>query len=236
MAITLDDIAVFLKAAPGFVLILFGIYFAVKKLGYCVGCQVKIRNSRNRGTHISSIIFQNHKDRPIAITGIFGIQGNVRFEIEDPKIPILLKSLETIVVKPEDYSKYVCKGNLFEVDMGAIEKLRIFIETPKKTIECKHIFRPTAELEKFRKGLDVANKITCRFNDVVYGDDSSFAIVYSTDKVDRTTIIDKHGFIDDSEHLGCNCIPKGNLSVEGIKAYLKMKTGMDVFAFELKHD
>ena len=51
--------------------------------------------------------------------------------------------------------------------------------------------------------------------------------------MDRTTIIDKHGFIDDSGHLGCNNIPKVNLTPEGINAYLKMKTGMEVNAFEL---
>ena len=119
--------------------------------------------------------------------------------------------------------------------MAAIDKLQIFVVTPEKTIPCQHIFRPTAELEKYHKGFDVANKVTRRFNDVVYGDDSLFAIVYNTEKVDRTTIIDKHGFIDDSDHLGCNNIPKGNLTPEGIKAYLKMKTGMEVHAFELDH-
>lgn len=236
MAITFDDFAGFLKIVPGLLLFPFSFYFAAKKIGYRVGCKVTVSTNRVRGTYISSIIFQNHKDRPIAITAIFGIQNKVRFQIEEPTVPILLKSLETIVVKPEAYSKYVCNGQLFEVDMTAIPSMQIFIVTPERTIQCQHIFRPGTEFEKYHANLDVANKVTHRFNDVVYGDDSLFAIVFSTGKEDKTAIIDIHGFIDDSDHLGCNHIPKGNLTADGIKAYLKMKTGLDVHAFKLEHD
>lgn len=235
MVITWDDFAGFLKIVPGLLLLPFGIYFGFKKIGYSVGCQVNVRNSRVLGIHISSIIFQNNKDRPIAITEIFGIQNNVKFQIEEPKTPILLKSLETIVVKPEDYTKYVCKGERFEVDMTDLGTLQIFVVTPEKTIPCKHIFRPAAELEKYHKGRDVAHKITRRFNDVVYGEKSLFAIVYNTGKEYRTTTVDMRGFIDDTDHLGCNHIPEGNLTPEGIEGYLKMETGMEVHAFELDH-
>lgn len=236
MTITWDDIAGFLKIVPGLLLFPFGIYFGVKKIGYSVGCKVSVRSSRVLGIHISSIIFQNHKDRPIAITEIFGIQNNVKFQIEEPKAPILLKGLETVIVKPEDYTKYVCKGERFEVDMANIGSLQIYVVTAGRTILCEHIFRPEAELEKYHKGLDVAHKITCRFNDVVYGEKSLFAIVHYAGKECKTTTVDEHGFIDDSDIFGCNHIPKGNLTSEGIKAYLKMKTGMEVHAFELEHD
>jgi len=236
MTITWDDVVWFLKIVPGLLLFPFGIYFGIKKIGYSVGCKVSVRNSRVLGIHIGSIIFQNHKDRPIAITEIFGIQNNVKFQIEEPKTPILLKSLETIIVKPEDYTKYVCKGERFEVDMADIRSLQIFVVTPEKTIPCKHIFRPDAELEKYHKGRDVAHKITRRFNDVVYGEKSLFAIVHYTGKECKTTTVDEHGFIDDSDLFGCNHIPVANLTPDGIKAYLKGETGRDVTAFELSHD
>jgi hypothetical protein len=74
------------------------------------------------------------------------------------------------------------------------------------------------------------------FIDVVYGEKSLFAIVHYTGKECKTTTVDEHGFIDDSDLFGCNHIPKGNLTPEGIKAYLKGETGMDVTAFELRHD
>lgn len=70
---------------------------------------------------------------------------------------------------------------------------------------------------------------------MVYGDDSLFAIVYRTGTEYRTTIIDKHGIMDDFDHLGCNNIPKRSLTSEGIKSYLKMKIGVEVHAFELDH-
>jgi hypothetical protein len=236
MTITWADVAGFLKIVPGLLLFPFSIYFAAKKIGYSVGCKVSVRMSRVLGIYIDSIIFQNHKDRPIAITEIFGIQNNVKFQIEEPKPPILLKSLETIVVKPELFTKYVCNGKRFEVDMADIASLQIFVVTPEKTILCKHIYRPAAELDKYHKERDVAHKIIRRFNDVVYGEKSLFAIVHYTGKECKTTTIDVHGFIDDSDLFGCNHIPKGNLTPEGIKAYLKGETGMDVTAFGLRHD
>jgi hypothetical protein len=236
MTITFDGIIEFLKVVPGILLFPFSFYFGYKKIGHSVGCKVSIRNSRVLGVYINSIVFQNYKDRPIAITEVFGIQNNVKFQIEEPKTPILLKGLETIVVKPEEYTKYVCKGERFEVDMKDIASLQIFVVTPEKTIPCKHIFRPDDELEKYHKGREVAHKITRRFNDVVYGEKSRFAIVHYDGKVSKTTTVDEHGFIDDSDLFGCSHIPVSNLTPTGIKAYLKDNTGMDVTAFELEHD
>ena len=236
MTITFDGIIEFLKVVPGILLFPFSFYFGYKKIGHSVGCQVTIQISRVLGIYINSIVFQNHKDRPIAIMEIFGIQNNVKFQIEVPKTPILLKGLETIVVKPELYTKYVVKGERFEVNMKDIVSLQIFVVTPEKTIPCKHIFRPESELEKYHKGREVADKIRCQFNDVVYGEKSRFAIVHYDGKVTKTTTVDEHGFIDDSDLFGCSHIPVSNLTTTGIKAYLKGKTGLDVTAFELDHD
>lgn len=236
MVITWDGVIELLKVIPGFVLFPFAVYFTYKKIGYRVGCQLTISLSRVRDTQISSIILQNHKDRPLAIIEIFGIQDNVKFEIEKPDVPFMLKSLETIVVKPAHYSKYICNDKPFVVNAGAANKLHIFIVTPQKTVECEHIYRPTKEFAKYSNGLINAHKIVSSFNDVVYGDNSAFAIVYSSEKADKTSIVSKNGLIDDSDHLGCNAIPKGNLNPESIKSYIKMKTGLDVVAFELDHD
>ena len=236
MTFTFDGIIEFLRVAPGILLFPFGFYFGYKKIGYRIGFQLTVSLSPVRGKHIGSIIFQNFRDRPLLITEIFGIQGNVKFEIEKPDAPLLLKSLETIVVNPAHYTKYVCKGELFEIDVSAIRKLRIFVVTPEKTVECTHIYKPTKEIETYSNRFDGAHKIFRAFNDVVYGDDSAFAIVYTSEKKNKTLIVSKNGFIYDSDCLGCNSIPKGNLTPDGITAYIKMKTGMDVHAFELRHD
>lgn len=120
--------------------------------------------------------------------------------------------------------------------MTAIDRLQIFVVTPEKIIPCKPIFRPAAEIEKYYNGLDVANKVIRRFNDVVYGEDSLFAIVYQNGKDEKTAIIDKYGLINESDQLSCSNIPKNNLTPDGIKAYLKIKTGIEVQAFELRHN
>ena len=84
MVINWDGIVEGFKVISGIILFFFAVYFAYKKIGYRVGCQLTISLSRARDTQISSIILQNHKDRPLAIIEIFGIQDNVKFEIEKP--------------------------------------------------------------------------------------------------------------------------------------------------------
>ena len=101
---------------------------------------------------------------------------------------------------------------------------------------CKHIFRPESEREKFGKRYAAADKVTNTFNDVVYGDRSLFAIVHSTGKEVQTTTVDEDGLIDISGLFRGLHISPGNLTPEGVKAYLKNETGLDVAVFKLRHE
>lgn len=198
----------FIKLVPGLILFPFSLYLSAKKIGEKVAVTYSISSSRICATQLSSIALTNLKDKPIAVFSIYCVIGkDVMFEVDKFSPPLILKSLETIGVKPAQFSYLDIGGDAIDVADYTFEKMQIFLETDRGIVKCVHLKNASMYGRQLAGGYRIASKITKNINGVVYNDFAAYVIVYEKGGGNQTAIVDGAGLVHGQWDFGYNFFP-----------------------------
>ncbi len=224
-----------LLTAPGVAVAYITIYFFYLKFGNKVSCSFSVTHSMLTEEQIDNLLLKNHKGKTLSIFSIDAVLNNeVVLEVEKFKAPIILKALESIVVKTTPVSFYSIGNDRFEPDYFPEKKIDIYLTTDLGIIKCKQTNHPDSEKYEELKHLTRANKRKKSFNDIVYNDSAKYALVFSYEDTTNTAFILPNGYIYNSE-FNFNQIPVEQLeTVEILTKYFKSLGFKDFLVHELK--
>lgn len=197
-------------------------YFAWKKTGKSVGVSFSFGTSKFTANRITSIVFTNRKDKPLAIFSAFLlINKDVVVPVEKFDPPIVLKGLEVMQVTTTPFSTYYLGSDQFKLNDDIILDAEFFAITSSGTVRCDILNNQSDFTYAYKKDMGVAVKSTSRFNGLVYNEHALFAISYLIDGQQKTALVDTSGFIGGDWDLRYNMVPQELLTKDGIWEFIK---------------
>ena len=177
----------------------------------------------------------NEKNKPISIFSIHAvINKDVVVDIDNFKIPVILKPLESIHLVTPAFSSLYLGDEKYEADYNSPNKIDIFLVTHKKKIKCILINPPSINKIFDFEHLRATSKHTKSFNGKVYNENVMYAITYLFNLKEYTALIEDGGHINGDWSFKYNQIPKEYMSSkEKVREYL-LFLGYDKF-FEVLH-
>jgi hypothetical protein len=197
------------------------VYLGSKKFGYRLVAQYTISGGPFRATRISQIILINKKDKPIALYSVYAIfNGEVRLQLDDFKIPVIIKPFECISLPTQEYSHLSIGNNEFSPEF---EKIDIYAEVDETLIKCESTRKP-----KISMGYREVMIHRCSYNDFVYDESVAYILVYLLDGKMKTAFIAKTGYIGNEWEFSPNFI-HGGASPAAIKSFLATEKFIELF-------
>lgn len=146
---------------------------------------------------IGSVTLINKKDRPVAIFSIDAVMGNVSIGLKELNPPLILKAMEAATVEIEPVSKRHLGDDVYEwkLPRGEPAEINIYLSTSFKTIKCHRDGPPSHMGFAIKRGLRSVTNSREKFNGIIYNDNARYALVYTEDKKQKTSLISKGGFI-----------------------------------------
>jgi hypothetical protein len=171
---------------------------------------------------ITEIVLINKKNKPESIFSIQAvINEDVVIEVESFKPPLLLKPLESVLVKTTPFSALYVDNQRFHAEYHNAKTLIIYLITDNKKLKCKIASAASLHNHNYFTHYRTAQKHTQRFNDKVFNDRVKYAVIYVFDSQQCTAFIDDAGFITDDWHFYYNSIPKSHIgSKVQVREYL----------------
>lgn len=213
----------FFKIVPGLILFPVSLYLGMKKFGTKVSASWSFGGKNTEASMITSLLLTNHKDRPLAISAIHAVlDDKYVWEVETFEQPFIVKALESIAVKPKPYSMLLLDGEIWTPKVFKPNKLRLFLVTTHKIIECKVSNSPDISGFSFREKFETTLKIRNTFNGVIYNERIVYAITYKVKSETKTALVHQSGFIAGDWDFRANKIPeKFMISAEQASSYFK---------------
>lgn len=187
----------FLKIVPGLVIFPLTLYLAWKKIGRNISCAFSFGGDNLSADRITSIVLTNHKDSPVTIFEINAVfENDISCLVERFEPPIVLKSLESLVVETKPYSKLTVGNDLYNPSFD-VAKLQVYVTCANKMIECKMVSHPSMESYIKFKHLTRASKIVKNFGGLVYSEEKvKYAFAYQKNAEVKTAFITHSGFLN----------------------------------------
>lgn len=213
----------FLKIVPGIVLFPLSFYLTWKKLGTKVIASITLGSDRITASRITYVDLSNLKDRPIAIYSMHAVVNNmVTYEIDKFEPPVILKPLESLRVETKPFSSLWLDGNKYELDIVKNNDIAVHLVISNGIIKCMTGSHPCfLPIRKFAN-YKIANKVVKQYNNIVYGDNVVYAIIYMQQSQTKTAFVDTSGLISREWGFGFNIIPQSSmLSKDHVKKKLE---------------
>lgn len=213
----------FLKIVPGMVLFPLSFYLAWKKLGTKVIASITLGTDRITASRITCVDLSNIKDRPIAIYSIYAVVNDViSYEIDRFEPPIILKPLESLRIETKPFSSLWLGAEKYELDIAGNNNITIHLIISNGIIKCRKGSHPCFLPNRKYLNYKIASKEVKKYNNIVYGDNVVYAIIYSQKSQTKTAFIDTSGLISQEWGFAFNMIPQESmLSKDHVKQKLE---------------
>ncbi|WP_289118079.1 hypothetical protein [uncultured Idiomarina sp.] len=213
----------FLKIVPGLAIFPLTFYLAWRKIGRKVSCSLTVGSDRISEERITSIVLTNHKDSPVAIFEVSAVcEDDISLSLEKPNPPIILKSLESVVIETEPYSNLTIGGDKYSPEL-LFGKIQVYVACSDEIIKCKMVSHPTLFNHMKFNHLTQASKNTYKFNGFVYNEKVKYAIIYNMNSEVKTAFVDHSGFISGDGDFHYNLAPQEQMRSETtVREFLKI--------------
>ncbi|HTF96393.1 MAG TPA: hypothetical protein VL995_09695 [Cellvibrio sp.] len=213
----------FLKIVPGLAIFPLTFYLAWKKIGRKISCSFTVGSDRINAQRITNVVLTNHKDSPVAIFEVSAVcENDISFSIEKLNPPIILKSLESVVIETKPYSNLTIGGDKYNPEL-VFGKVQVYVACSDEMIKCKMVSHPTIFNHMKFEYLTQASKNINSFNGLIYNEKVKYAIIYNINSEIKTAFVDHSGFINGDGNFHYNLVPQELMdSKETVREFLKI--------------